>query len=470
MGYFLFTSTTSIYRAELPADEITQLSQQLSQSLHFTIPIYIDLPNSLAKFIPTAESAINGQLYTSYPQLENIWSFKFVRGMGDANDDYVISYKVTMGTDAHSVYISPFSKEIKLELSPRNLQQDTLLELVSNVLLNDVFGDELAEFNQLLSNKKESNVILPYSSNYNVIFSLFTESGKTLSWDIDESVSLFTPIFEKLSHFTNFTVSSQIQYYSNLADDLFVEKDDSFVISQSDLSTFINFGDWNLFTHDINPTINFLVFFPKANYEDIPSIIENSVSNSFLVPQWGGVSILNKPMAHDTENVITKEDLLPIMETFASHLFQLLGMPQKPKSPSIRIDSLSRLTVYKNLKQALENLNSLVKLTESLSEISIPELTRQYVLDSLDYIEESMYAVEDQDFKLSMTLSSKALQNSNDAFFEKEMVQQAYFPSEHKMAVFLPLIGPVSTVCLIGLLKLIRDKRSKKQEQAKKDD
>jgi len=40
-------------------------------------------------------------------------------------------------------------------------------------------------------------------------------------------------------------------------------------------------------------------------------------------------------------------------------------------------------------------------------------------------------------------------------FFEKSMVGQVYFPDEHKIAVYLPLLGPVGVPLLIYARKEI---------------
>ena len=41
-------------------------------------------------------------------------------------------------------------------------------------------------------------------------------------------------------------------------------------------------------------------------------------------------------------------------------------------------------------------------------------------------------------------------------FFEKSMVGQVYFPDEHKVAVYLPLLGPIGVPLIVGLLKEVR--------------
>jgi phosphatidylinositol glycan class S len=36
------------------------------------------------------------------------------------------------------------------------------------------------------------------------------------------------------------------------------------------------------------------------------------------------------------------------------------------------------------------------------------------------------------------------------------MVGQVYFPDEHKVAVYLPLLGPIGVPLVLGLLKEVR--------------
>lgn len=460
LGYPLFALTTTIHRAHLPIDEVELLAQNFLQQLDFKIPVYLDIPNNLEHFVPTAQKFIDSELSQ---ELKTFWSIDLIKAANkviDAENDYVVRFEYKED-EIESFYISPFSKEIKLVLSKNVINQ--VDEYLKKVLLDEVFRDEILEMSKLAKNEvvqKDSDLIFPYSSHYNIVFSLFVEDGKSIEWEIAKSVELFNGIFEKINHFANFTVSTQIQYYSKLSSEIeYDETSKAYIIDKSDLSTFINFGDWNLVTHDMSPTINFLVYFPESNYETIPMKIRNSLTNSFLIPQWGGVYIFNKqlPLLNGHKWTISETELYPVMEVFSSQLFQLLGVPNYTKSTLIRIDKLSRLTIVQNIKQSLRNLLSLIKLAKSLNEITIPDSTKNYVHQTLKSIRESIKYTSKQSYSFSMEQSSRALEYSDKAFFEKQMVQQAYFPSEHKMAVFLPLLGPVGSIVGFGTLKLVQE-------------
>ena len=55
------------------------------------------------------------------------------------------------------------------------------------------------------------------------------------------------------------------------------------------------------------------------------------------------------------------------------------------------------------------------------------------------------------------------------AFFEKSMVGQLYFPDEHKLAVYLPLLGPIAVPLLMGLLNELKAWKKRRRERAEQE-
>lgn len=461
-GFATITFTTSIEKHPLPLQHIANASAIVSQGVKYEVPVYVDVPNSQEHVVEALEARFNGEI-ALLPHVASQWLIKCIRGSADANVDYVIDLKPSKDAGYH---ISPFSKKITLFVDEAVKQGENVVELGTSVL-HQVFDYEVAKFAGTI---KSSAIEVPYSSRYNVVFSLFSELGRPVQWNIDEALQLFDPIIDSLKDYANFSVSLQIQYYSTLAEGVqFNEEIDRQVLRLEHLSTFINHGDWNLFSHDINPTINFMVYIPEKNYDDVPTVIENSELNSFLVPQWGGVHVLSKPMAdtkHTGETVLNEEDLLPVMEIFASQFTQLLGMGNQPKLLAMRTLLLYRTQLNSNLRHALDILNSLVKVVVSLEGIAIPEATVELVRKLLSSVTKLEALISAGQFEEGMKESAEAVDYANRAFFEKEMVQQAYFPSEHKMAVYLPLLGPVGLICIFALLRVAVDyKRRMKQKK-----
>lgn len=461
LGVPLFFYTTSIHRAELPVDELNKKLQDFQTESKLRVPIYIDAPaqtDSLQKAISKLVSEKWG--------LDNVWEAQVLEA--PTTESYLVS--AVHGTENKCI-VSSESRKIDIVIQYGHPVEENL----ANLLLDTVFQDELDNLKSILLTSKAStkggthDLVLPYSSTYNLVFNLFVENGQPVDWEVDEAIASLQPLISALSHYTQFKISTQIQYYTKLHNEpVFDESSNSYFIPRSDLSTFINYGEWNLITHDVHRSINFLVFFPAGNYDSKPLNVEGSKTNSFLIPQWGGVYIYNlqMPVLRNYTYVVRSEQLLPIFNVFASQLLELFGVPKTPLSPMLRLESFNRIMCVKNLRLLLDNLSSLVTLSNSLNEISIPELTRTHMTDSLKYYDATLNLIRNFDFASAVEQSAKGVESSDKAFFEKEMVQQAYFPNEHKLAVFLPLLGPLASIILIGLLKTFKEIKQEKKESS----
>lgn len=477
LGVPLFFYTTLIHRAHLPADEVEQRAGEFGQNVRFQIPIYFDSSLASKPLIELTQHEVDASL--NHHSLSQTWGL-VLKDNGakpiDASKDYVVRLEQKASTDMSQqpfmCRLSPVSKEIFIFASPEALSTESLASYISAALLEIVFKDELTAVSKISNNDHNTDVVFPYSPTYNVVFNLFVEDGRPVNWKIEKAAEFIEPVFGALANFCKFRISSQIQYYSKLQNEPVLNANASArIIPKTDLATFINYGEWNLNTHDIAPSINFLVFFPKSNYQSIPLLVENSTTNSFLIPQWGGVHIFNSKteIPNGETFQFSASQLESIFDIFASQLFELLGVPREPQSPFLRVAAFNRLASLKNLKRSLSNLSALLKISSSLNGISIPESTREHVLASLEFYDKAVESLHKNDFAASVAFSAKSVDNSDKAFFEKEMVQQAYFPSEHKLAVFLPLLGPICSIVFFGLLKYIKDRRLDSTKSIKKD-
>lgn len=471
LGAPLFLYTTRVHRALLPVSELDQRVDTFENAIKFKVPIYVNHTNE--NFIHILQQGSN-EFLAKNTEIGLLWSLDFqpFNPEIDSYESFVLSLIDSLEADENiplqSFVLSPYSKGVTILLPHLEEQNfDRLLEYVSDVLFNQVFKEEIDILTSLKTGRLSSDMSFPYSTEYSVVFNLFAQDGTPVDWEIESAVPSIMPVFRALKHYCRFKVSSQIQYYSKLTHDpVWDEEKKANILSLENLSTFINFGDWNLNNHEKTPSINFLIYFSDLNYQNIPLLVAESKTNSFSIPQWGGIHIYNPsmPLLEGSNLKISKIDLERILDIFASQLFELLGVPSSPVSPLMRIDSFQRISTYKNLKRSLNNLSALVKLSNSLSAISIPEATKVNVLDSLTYYDEALSKLQTSDFGASLENSGKCLQSSDKAFFEKEMLQQAHFPSEHKLAVFLPLLGPICSIVLFGVLKRFtawRDERRK---------
>lgn len=414
LGVPMWYATTSIYRASLPYDQMEYYDN--AQNLYGELQVKVTVGMENKKLVSAVQSEVNSRLSTGNFAIDIVPGC--LKGHACIKD---------AGTGA--------GREVLI-----STQDPTQ---IANYLVNDIYGEERMRFQQ---DYQVDRKVVAYSPDYHITFSLFVEDGNPVEWGIENAMNEYlVPVLSELEKkVANFTVDSQIQYYSELD-----QKDRTKGV---DISTFVNFAEWSVNSIHSYPSINFIIYIPKAND---PIKIQDSKSNSFLIPQWGGIKILN--LDNSQSRTLTKEDLLPVLELFTSQLFTLLGAPsQPPKYPLLQIDSLSRLTTLRALKDATNSLGSLSRLANALPTIAIPRSVSHLVESSLNHIHLALKALKSSDDS-GIWYAGLAMKDGHDAFFEKQMVQQAFFPDEHKVAVYLPLLGPVCVMVFLGVVRLKKE-------------
>lgn len=292
---------------------------------------------------------------------------------------------------------------------------------------------------------------MKYSGTYHLTFSLFTSGPVPSSWDIDSAVDRYMrPVLDMLRPIHNFTMDSQVQLYA-------IPGVQSQVLTKEDLSSFINAAEWPL-SPSIGgaPTINFIVFMGN---QTISLRSSQDTSQSWLVPQWGSVYLLPPPAASH----VPSEFLKPPMLAFASHLLTLLGTPQSGSLP-MRLSTLTRVRSVDMLLRASSSLGSLARLSLALPSISIPSSVADGVAKSIHHLELACAKLGSTG---SLGHARIAETEAERAFFEKSMVGQLYFPDEHKVAVYLPLLGPVGVPLVMGLVTEFKAWRTRRQGEAR---
>lgn len=281
---------------------------------------------------------------------------------------------------------------------------------------------------------------LKYSQTYHLTFSLFTSGPTPSGWDIETAIDEYMkPILDMLGPIHNFTIDTQVQLYA-------APGVQSQVLSKEDLSSFINAAEWPL-SPSIGgaPTVNFVVYIGN---QTIGVGSETGTSQSWLIPQWGSVYLLPPPPTGNVPSELLKQPIL----TFTSHLLSLLGTPQSGPLP-MRFSTLTRIRTADLLLRASSSLGSLARLSLALPSISIPSSVADGVAKSMHHLQLACSNLGGTD---GLEHARIADVEAERAFFEKSMVGQLYFPDEHKIAVYLPLLGPVGVPLFIGLLNQIK--------------
>lgn len=292
---------------------------------------------------------------------------------------------------------------------------------------------------------------LKYSRTYHLTFSLFTDGATPRSWDIESAIDEYMrPILDMLNPIHNFTIDTQVQLYASPG----VQ---SQVLSKHDLSSFINAAEWPL-SPSIGgaPTINFIVYIGN---QTVGLDSEAETSQSWLIPQWGSVYLLAAPSAGHVEAGALKQPLF----TFTSHLLSLLGTPQSGSLP-LRLATLTRIRTADLVLKASSSLGSLARLSSALPSIAIPPSVAGGVASSLRHLERACTRLGATE---GLEHARVAEVEAERAFFEKSMVGQLYFPDEHKVAVYLPLLGPVGVPLVMGLLNELKAWKMRRQQKVK---
>lgn len=300
-----------------------------------------------------------------------------------------------------------------------------------------------------------------YSSTYHLTFSLLTPEAYPSGWEIEKVLSdTVNPLLQGLSVMYNFTVDTQVQPYSTLSPSVrpfYDESRKAWILQRSDLRGFINAAEWPL-NPSIRPgpTVNFVLFVPPASMS--PMIVEDYESNSWLIPQWGSVIVYNPLSEKDLRQSksLSASELIEPFRIFSQNLVALLGLPSADQPILFRIKSQMRLLTLRLIFDAASTLGSTARLTQSLQSISIPKNVAAAVDATIVHLHAACAHMESGRFSDALQNAKTAEGTSDKAFFDKSMVGQAYFPEEHKVAVYLPMLGPVAVPLLMSAIKELK--------------
>jgi phosphatidylinositol glycan class S len=304
--------------------------------------------------------------------------------------------------------------------------------------------------------RKRSNRAFKYASTYHLTFSLFTGSASPSAWDIKAALDEYlSPFLASFSSVSKFSVDTQVQLYASLSSSLhgpqYDDTSKQHTLMRSDLSAFINAAEWPLSPSiGVGPTINFVAYVPSP--KQAPMVIEETGGTSWLIPQWGGVQILNPDMSQNN-TVLNKHDLEPVVRIFAEQLESLIGLPQSPPSLPLRLSSLTRERAASLILSASSTLGALSRLTLKLTSIAIPDNVADSVQKTIHHLETACSHLHEGHYDAALEHARIAEAQAEQAFFEPSMVGQVYFPDEHKVAVYVPLLGPMAVPLVMAALK-----------------
>lgn len=114
-------------------------------------------------------------------------------------------------------------------------------------------------------------------------------------------------------------------------------------------------------------------------------------SDAFILPQWGGIAILNKAVHH-----LSLTDLDHTFATFRHQLLSLLGVPTLPPGVEYnrsqpftdwQLDALVRLRTRQNVENSKETLKSIVALVDQIENMPVGQDVKGDVQDALSALD-----------------------------------------------------------------------------------
>lgn len=561
-GIPIWWKTTEVYRASLPYKEVQKWQDPNSLYINFSIQLSYIIPSDIIQnldinslnnkiqnefdknnIIGSNNESENTQIdddfeYTYPPRIGfsfNVntkitkkWNSNIglIKNIDEKFDDLLTLDIDTDDKDKYNIYILKqketaksfadiyIGKNKQFMIFLKDFSEENIIKYTVPTIIN-MFANEHSDIISSFTEERDENEskeeirkmrTFKYSSNYQILFSLFNGNinDYIVNWDIEKSIkSYFGPFFDTLSLISKFDVSSQIQNFATLPlTARFSNRNDNkyYYLEAKDLGHFINSAEWNLASPvSTAPPINFILYIPPVSQS--PLYIHDSKgeileTNAFLIPRWGGIVIDKNRngtiQAESSEHFYnyTFNDLHPIMELFLNQLRSLLGineikflpsdLPRNVRvlygSDSLRgitsweLDQLLRKRTVQNLVNASRTLNSLAKLVGSLPNMVVLDRIQEKVVYALECLDHAYKEVNGRNYKKAFLYSKNALIASEEAFFDPTMVSMLYFPDEHKYAVYMPLFLPISVPLALVLKEEFKKRKKGKKQQNEKSE
>lgn len=429
--------TLLVSRAALDLDELQRYEELGTSNILAYIPISVH-GEQLPDIAEATELVLNRKL------VEYGSNRRFIVSAACTSESEVC---VDVTVDTHDVIgLNKSSSHLDIRVSHKTVAGGQASEIVSLLLFDHLYKDEFEPQAEM-----HPEVTVSYSPKFHLAFSLLSEGGATLDWDIAEALNRYmAPLLNDInSSIASLSIDAQTGSFAALG----CER--TSVIAESELSTFVDFAEWSLASILPYPTLNFVLYVPSSELR-----IGDGKTNSFVVPQWGGVYVA---APHDTAHFFAAEDLEEVLQRFSAQLLAILGMRKSNEeytSSVVRLRKLARAYTLGGVKHAMASLGSLRRLAINMPQIAIPQKVAERVDTAVAAIEGALRSLEQGDLKSARRFTAMAYESAERAFFDKHMIAQAYFPDDQKLAVYMPLIGPLCIVVLSCWFRFFKQRRN----------
>ena len=120
-------------------------------------------------------------------------------------------------------------------------------------------------------------------------------------------------------------------------------------------------------------------------------------SDAFVLPQWGGIVLLNMPTDAPLKHHLTETELDHVFSSFQTQLRRLIGVsdlppgvqsadPDRPLT-DFQLDTLYRQRAFENAGSSKETLQSIIKLVYQIPNMPVGQDVRDDVREALSSLE-----------------------------------------------------------------------------------
>ncbi|KAI6148739.1 phosphatidylinositol-glycan biosynthesis class S protein-domain-containing protein [Pisolithus tinctorius] len=330
--------------------------------------------------------------------------------------------------------------------------------------------------------------VVQYAKRYRLAFTLLNEDVTSdeliYNWDIRAALAgkcrclcahiplaeivpdHISPVLSRLNVIHDFVIESQVQFHAPLAFEpvqIVSENSTFYGLTPGDLTVFVNSAEWTLSSSvSEDPVLHFLLFIPSSSRQPLHILdMQGSPTRHavFLLPQWGGIYILNHLKHVGTRKHLTAVDLSLVFSAFANQLSALLGVSDLPhgvksESPSTlsdwQLDTVLRHRALENIVGTQQTLHSIVKLVDQIENMPVDETARGDVQNALTALDQAYRTTAEPPLTI-LHWSREALSLASHAFFNPGMLALLYFPAEHKYAVYTPLFASIAVPLVVAL-------------------
>ncbi|KAI8895142.1 phosphatidylinositol-glycan biosynthesis class S protein [Globomyces pollinis-pini] len=483
-----------VYRSPLPFDTIDSLTDW-NNSFKLNIWLYQKQPNNLQSIQKQVQTGLD-DIFKATKQ-----KVRLAFNVETTNDVYVPTLPGN-----YALEIICDSKKNSIDVQANRLLKLSLIscksDYVSTQIVSTLTSLFIQEYKDLTSGKPaelDKMRVLKYSSQYQLLFSLAVGNpgDGIVSWDIAPAIHHYIqPLIDKFANLSTIVVSSQILNYATLSvqpSKSFRDQKAVFTLFPKDLTHFINSAEWNLASVvSADPPIHMILYIPSSDISPLQIVQSNGnplATNSFLIPQWGGISVKNFKERYPVTQ-LKIDDLHPVMEIFTNQLRSLLGIsPLKFHSKDSllkdftikvhensavgvtdwELDKLIRSRAVQNVLNTISTLTSLTSMLKNLENMAVLDHITELVDTSLMSLTNATNSMLNGDFNQASILARKSIVLAEKAFFDPTMVALLYFPAEHMLAIYMPFFIPIAVPMISALSKEVKIYMAKRRKLAKKE-